>query len=166
MEAAEVLETESTIVDVPVLRRAAMDFLARREHSFFELAEKLSMRFPDEELMRIESVLEDLAAENLQSDARFVEAWSRYRKSRGFGYHHIRQDLLQRRVSGELIDQHLFTDDECWQQMASMLVRRRTLNSSKFEFGSAQHRRLVRFLESRGFGSREIQLAIAPHLLP
>lgn len=116
--------------------------------------------------MRIESVLEDLAADNLQSDARFVEAWSRYRKSRGFGYHHIRQDLLQRRVSGELIDQHLFADDECWQQMASMLVRRRTLNSSKFEFGSAQHKRLVRFLESRGFGSREIQLAIAPYLLP
>ncbi len=166
MEAAEVLETESTIVDVPVLRRAAMDFLARREHSFFELAEKLSLRFPDEELMRIESVLEDLAAENLQSDARFVEAWSRYRKSRGFGYHHIRQDLQQRRISNDLIDQYLFTDDECWQQTATMLVKRRTRNGDKFEFGSSQHKKLVRFLESRGFGSREIQLAIAPHLLP
>ena len=166
MEAAEVLETESTIVDVPVLRRAAMDFLARREHSFFELAEKLSLRFPNEELVRIESVLEDLAAENLQSDARFVEAWSRYRKSRGFGYHHIRQDLQQRRISNDLIDQYLFTDDECWQETATMLVKRRTLNAGKFEFGSAQHKKLVRFLESRGFGSREIQLAIAPHLLP
>lgn len=166
MEAVKILDIESTNVDVPVLRRAAMDFLARREHSFYELREKLSLRFPDEDLARIESVLEDLVDDNLQSDSRFAEAWTRYRKSRGFGYHHIRQDLLQRRVDIGVIEQFLFTDDECWKEMASALISKRTDESEKFEFGSTRHRKLVKFLESRGFGSKEIQLSIAPHLLP
>ena len=33
--------------DVPVLRRAAMDCLARREHSLHELKTKLTRKFPD-----------------------------------------------------------------------------------------------------------------------
>ena len=33
--------------DVPVLRRAAMDFLARREHSLHELKTKLIRKFPE-----------------------------------------------------------------------------------------------------------------------
>ena len=45
------------------IRRAAMDLLARREHSFKELTQKLSSRFPDED---IQSPLERLRDENLQ----------------------------------------------------------------------------------------------------
>jgi len=45
-----------------------MDFLARREHSFYELQQKLAKKFPDAPTERIDQVLETLKGENLQSD--------------------------------------------------------------------------------------------------
>ena len=70
--------------DVPVLRRAAMDYLARREQSFYELTQKLNKKFPESDSDLLVEVLDILKAENLQSDDRFTESYVRYRKSRGF----------------------------------------------------------------------------------
>ena len=88
------------------LRRAALDYLARREYSFYELNKKLYSKFPTFEVGIILDVVRALRAENLQSDERFVESYSRYRKSRGFGYKHIRHSLCQKKIenpSDELI---------------------------------------------------------------
>ncbi|MCB1644681.1 MAG: regulatory protein RecX [Pseudomonadales bacterium] len=77
------------------IRRAAMDLLARREHSRLELHEKLSRRFAGcQEL--IQSETEKLTAEGLQSDARLAEAYVRARSNRGQGPRKIRMELRQR----------------------------------------------------------------------
>lgn len=151
--------------DVPVLRRAAMDYLARREHSLFELLQKLSKKFPetDEELLL--EVLETLRSENLQSDERFTESYVRYRKSRGFAYMHIKADLAGRRVSDRLITKHLLVDDEDWQLTAEQLVVKKLRHQESPSFGSKLHRKLTRFLESRGFASTEIRKALEKHLV-
>ena len=70
--------------NVPVLRRAAMDFLARREHSVYELKQKLFIKYPDSTLGDLENTLDELRQENLQSDHRFDESYVRYRKTKGF----------------------------------------------------------------------------------
>ncbi|MEQ8955770.1 MAG: regulatory protein RecX [Gammaproteobacteria bacterium] len=150
-EAVSTSRETAPAIDVPVLRRAAMDVLARREHSFYELQQKLGKKFPDTDPALINEVLKQLGQENLQSDARFAESYVRYRKSRGFGYHHIRIDLATRRVAEELINQVLFEDDEDWRAMAVTLTANRTDPESPLLFGSKAHRRLLRFLESRGF---------------
>ncbi|MCH8264842.1 MAG: hypothetical protein IIC10_05535, partial [Proteobacteria bacterium] len=54
--------------DVPVLRRAAMDYLARREHSAFELRRKLSRKYPEADPQEMDAVLEKLRADKLQSE--------------------------------------------------------------------------------------------------
>jgi regulatory protein len=154
---------EQLTIDVPVLRRAAMDFLARREHSQRELHDKLSRRFPDAEPQLRERVIAELAAEGLQSDARFTEAWIRYRKSKGFGYRHIRADLESRGLASTVIEQYLFTDDEDWLDTARALVDRK-LRTDSLEFGGKEHRRLLRFLESRGFAHGEISQSLEPYL--
>jgi regulatory protein len=148
--------------DVPVLRRAAMDFLARREHSFHELQHKLHRKFPDSPAAQLDDVLQCLADEGLQSDDRFTESWVRYRQGRGFGYHHIRSDLCARGLSNTTIDRYLFDDDDAWLNSARDLVRKRlrSLNTEIIEFGSKPHRKLLKFLESRGFGHREIRQAL------
>ena len=141
--------------DVPVLRRAAMDYLARREHSFFELAQKLQKKFPDTEkqlLLDVISadrellleVLETLKSENLQSDERFTEGYVRYRKSRGFAYLHIRGDLSARRVSEVLIDKYLHIDDEHWQLTAEQLVAKKLRYQESPSYGSKLHRKIMR----------------------
>ena len=151
--------------DVPALRRAAMDYLARREHSFFELMQKLSKKFPEAEGELLLEVLEALKSENLQSDERFTEAYVRYRKSRGFAYSHIKGDLNSRRVSDSLIVKHLLVDDEDWQQTAEQLVVKKLRHQEPPSYGSKLHRKVTRFLESRGFASTEIRKALEKHLV-
>lgn len=151
--------------DVPVLRRAAMDYLARREHSFFELTQKLGKKFPDTDRELLLEVLETLKSENLQSDERFTEAYVRYRKSRGFAYLHIRGDLSARRVSEVLIDKYLHIDDEHWQLTAEQLVAKKLRYQESPSYGSKLHRKIMRFLEARGYSSPEIRKALEKHLL-
>jgi regulatory protein len=151
--------------DVPVLRRAAMDYLARREHSFYELTQKLGKKFPDTDQELLTEVAEALRSENLQSDDRFTESYVRYRKNRGFAYLHIRADLSSRRVSEEIIDKHLLIDDEHWQLTADQLVLKKLRDQQPFGFGSKAHKKLTRFLESRGFSPIEIRRALQSHLL-
>lgn len=139
-----------------------MDFLARREHSFHELQHKLHQKFPDTPNEQLDEVLQCLANEGLQSDDRFAESWVRYRQGRGFGYHHIRNDLCARGLSNTTIDRFLFDDDEAWLSSARELIAKklRSLHTEAVEFGSKPHRKLLKFLESRGFGHREIRQAL------
>ena len=164
----QAIETDSTrdhtTSDVPVLRRAAMDFLARREHSFQELEHKLLLKFADKSHTLIREVIEQLKSENLQSDNRFTEAWVRYRQSRGFGYHHIRGDLRERGISDSLIAKHLFSDDDNWAETARQLVAKRLSGSERLEFGSKTHQKIQRFLKARGFDHQDIQIALQDHL--
>ena len=151
--------------DVPVLRRAAMDYLARREHSFYELTQKLNKKFPESDSDLLVEVLDTLKADNLQSDERFTESYVRYRKSRSFAYLHIRADLAGRRVSETIIGKYLIKTDEHWQISADQLVAKKLRSQEPLSFGSKVHRKLSRFLVSRGFSPAEIRKAVEKHLV-
>lgn len=157
-------ERDARVVDVPVLRRAALDLLARREHSYYELQQKLKKKFPGNELGSFIPVLNKLAGEKLQSDARFAESYARYRKSRGFGYLHINSELKKRHVAPELIERYVFTGDEEWQLILKTLISKRVKHIRFVEKGSKDHRKIVKFLESRGFRAIEIHNALQLYL--
>ena len=146
------------------LRRAAMDCLARREHSFFELKQKLQRKFPERDPEEIQREVERLREENLQSDRRFTEAFVRNRKVRGYGYPIIREELRRRFVSDTLIDHFLHVDDDEWSEILTGLIAKRMQRDGKLDFGSKQHRRLLRFLQQRGFGQAEIQDSLGPYM--
>ena len=159
-EPAEVLQSASAAKPFLPLRRSAMDSLARREHSYVELQRKLRLKYPDAPHNEIDFQLGRLRDQGLQSDARFVESYVRYRKSRGFAYLHIRSDLLGRGVSESLIESNLFEDDDDWLPMAEALVQKRLLGQSDLSFGSKPHLKLLRLLESRGFPPRVTRRAL------
>jgi len=141
-----------------------MDYLARREHSFFELKQKMFERFEQIPVADIEGVLQNLREENLQSDARFTESFVRYRKGRGFGYQHIRSDLLRRHVNNELIERYLFADDADWETTIHQLIQKKLRADTRLQCGSRDHGRVKRFLESRGFQPMEISKALQSYL--
>jgi len=146
------------------LRRVAMDCLARREHSFFELKQKLQKKLPDKDPADIQRELERLRDENLQSDKRFVESFVRYRKSRGFGYLAIRESLRSKFVSEALIEQFLIVDDDEWMNILLSTVSRRMAGQRLLQFGSKEHLRLVRFLQGRGFSQSQIKNSLVCYL--
>ena len=139
------------------VRRAAMDLLARREHSFQELQEKLCRRFENCEEVR--HVLEELTGENLQNDLRFAESFVRSRTQRGQGPLRIAAELRQRGVDESLLSAVLDPDDISWVNSA------RAAQEKRFGAAPAEDRqeraRRMRFLERRGFSATQIRRALS-----
>ena len=129
------------------IRRAAMNLLARREHSQRELRDKLHSRFPDTAL--VEDVLQTLAAENLQSDERFAESFVRQRLSRGYGPLRLRQESKQRGLSEADLDAAIASAEPDWFDLAERCYRKK-FGASPAEDLNDKARR-VRFMSYRGF---------------
>lgn len=137
-------------------RRAALNLLARREHSFHELLEKLTGKYPhfdhDTVLLPVVQALRD---EKLQSDERFAESWVRYRSSRGFGPLKIAAELQPRRLDRELVQQVLYRTGPDWELRCSQVLH------DKFKLAarpSAPERlKWQRFLLQRGFTTSQIR---------
>jgi len=77
-----------------LIRMKAMDLLARREHSFFELKSKLLKKGFNEEQVVME--LHQLIDDHLLSDSRFTEIFISSRKEQGKGPLRIESELQKR----------------------------------------------------------------------
>jgi len=150
-------EPAAEALDEASARRLAMNLLARREHSRQELADKLGRR--NIEPRTLESVVDRLAAEGLQSDGRFAESYSHSRMQRGQGPVRIRMELGQRGVSAALIETAIAALAVNWRDLARD-VRRRKFGSGAP--GSYKDKaRQSRFLQHRGFSHEQIRAATA-----
>ena len=130
----------------------ALRLLAPREHSRYELAEKLRLRGVDR--LSIQSVLERLIQEGYQSDERYVENCVRVRLRKGDGPIKIRSYLHERGISGALISGHISDDDEFWYQRAlegdqKCRLKHRFTSERAREYDAMGTR--ARFLKNRGY---------------
>jgi len=145
-------EAEFEQTELKQIRVKAMDFLARREYSVFELKEKLTDRGFDSNTIRI--VVDKLQAENLVNDERFCESLTRSRANRGFGPLRILRDLRQRGVDQAIIDAAVDAADGVW------LERLKSVRDRKFGESAPENpkewAKQARFLSGRGFSSEQI----------
>lgn len=129
------------------IRRAAMDLLARREHSRRELVDKLVRRFGD--TGAVAQAVERLEEEGLQSDQRFAEVFVHSRAQRLYGPLRITQELRQRGVAAPLIDAAL---RECGVDWLATLQQLQQNRFGRVPATEAKERaRRLRFLQHRGF---------------
>lgn len=137
------------------IRDSALNFLAIREHSRLELRQKLLRRdFPSE---LIDPVLNQLSADNLQSDVRFTESFIRSRTNKGQGFLRIRYELQQLGINSVLIAEYLDENDERWLQLAQQ-VRTKKFGDT-LPRDPKQKAKQIRFLQYRGFSATQIQSA-------
>lgn len=146
---------ETQTSPVTAIRRAAMDLLARREHSFHELSQKLSSRFPEEDVI---PALEKLREENLQSDQRFLEAYIRYRASRGFGPLKIEAELYPKGLAPSAVKEALYSGDHDWEVLCREAKEKRF--PVLYSNNPKEKARCQRFLQGRGFGFEQIKKAL------
>lgn len=133
------------------LKAKAVQLLARREHSRAELAQKLAPHGSAED---IETVLDELRRNNLQSDARFAESYVRSHGER-FGAAKLRHTLRGKGIAAELVESHLAAES-----LPDEIERARSLWARKFAAAPADARewaRQARFLQSRGFATDVIR---------
>lgn len=145
--------------DLPRLsdvRFAAMSFLAMREHSIKELKEKLGRKYAAWPSL-LDSVINELVEQNLQSDERFTMAFVAMRQRQGKGSQLIRFELRERGIDSKLVAFYVSETDHVWNALASDVRRKR--------FGDGQPKdqreraRQMRFLHARGFSSSHIKYA-------
>ena len=134
-----------------------MRLLARREHSRYELRGKLSQRGVSNH--DIESVLDKLAADGLQSDDRYIEVCIRSRLRKGHGPLKIQAYLQRHGIAGSKISEHLPSSDEYWfkralEADAKCRVRNQIPEASTGEREALQVR--ARYLSNRGYPSNVI----------
>jgi len=133
------------------LKRRALGFLARREHTRAELARKLAVRAASPEAL--EALLDYLVEKRLLSDARYAEERARV-LARKYGAARIRQDLKSKGIAPETVER-LSGEDELAHAIA--IVRRR------YPAPAATHEeraRRIRFLQGRGFSYDTIRAAL------
>jgi regulatory protein len=129
------------------IRRSAMNYLARREYSRYELSCKLLHKFAVKNL--VEQVVEELVADNLLSDERFAEVFVRSRVSRGIGPNRIRRELSERGVNRELVEVSMEGSATDWSSLRTEVLKKR--------FGSIpavdreEKAKRLRFMYQRGF---------------
>lgn len=121
--------------------------LSRREHSAFEIRDKLSQReFEDSE---IEQAINELQQGGWLSDERYAEAYIRMRQQKGFGPVRIAMELSERGVNDSIIDTYLNAQGNSWQQTLQQQYRKKYKNKAIQDYNDKAKR--IRFLQYRGF---------------
>lgn len=133
------------------MRRAALNWLARRDYSRHELSSRLLRRFGDD--APVEPLLAWLEECNFLNETRFAEAFVRSRIGRGQGELRIRHELQQRGLPEPLIEQAL-AEAECdWFELAREVHQRRFGRGPGDD--QKEKARQLRFLQQRGFSAEQ-----------
>lgn len=136
------------------IRNKALDLLARREHSRFELRNKLLLRFRGEEQV-IDRVLEDLENENLLSDKRFTEMFIRGRVAKGNGPIRITSELRQKGVDVSMVELMLSELDVEWYSVLKALSLQKYGATSATD--DKERAKRIRFFQSKGYAPEIIR---------
>jgi regulatory protein len=134
---------------------AALDSLARRDHSSEDLRRKLVDKGYDHAV--VGEVIERLCAEKLIDDRRYVENFVAYHAGRGQGPLRVRADLRKIGVQAALVE-------EAIEAYPDWIAQLRKAHQKKFGTQRpalyADRQRQARFLGYRGFTGAQIRLAL------
>ncbi len=132
--------------DYILAKKKALDLLASREHSVYQLKQKLLQR--EFNLQTILKVLEELQIEGSLSNSRFIENWVSYRiRKHPEGYRSLFAGLLKAGISSEQANSYLllffeeFDVDEILYRAAEKMMKKSNITKEK----------LIRGLKNRGF---------------
>ncbi len=133
------------------LKQKAYGFLARREHSVFELGQKLSRHGPRN---LCDQVIDQLIEQGGLSDSRFAEMLSRARYNAGKGPVKLKHDLNSHQIAEHIIETAMAGYSELWGGLAER-VRIRKFGKKPPENFTAWAKQ-AKFLQQRGFEAAQI----------
>ena len=136
------------------VREIAVRYLTRREYGVEELRQKLLQRGADSVIT--DTVVGDLAEENLVSDERFTDMYVRMRIRRLFGPLKIRGELRGRGIADYLIDKAMPDGQETWFDAASQWAGKKCQG----ELDYAARAKIYRSLMNRGFTHEQANVAL------
>jgi regulatory protein len=136
------------------VRDIAVRYLTRREYGVEELRQKLLQRGADAGIA--DTVVSELADENLVSDQRFTEMYVQMRIRRLFGPLKIRGELRSRGIAGYLIDEAMPDGQETWFDAATQWAEKK----HNGELDYVARAKVYRSLVNRGFTHEQANVAL------
>ena len=135
---------------------SAMNVLARREQSEFELRRKLGRK--TESLDLIDELIEVLHRDDLLSDERFARMLCRSRFNKGVGPVRLEHELNQHQITNELIEAAMAEYSDGWVEHLQALNSRKYGEAPPENYKAWAKR--ARFFQQRGFSTAQIQQAV------
>lgn len=133
----------------------AMRWLARREYSVHELAQRLQGK--GYAAAAVAEALADLESRGLVSDRRFAESLVRSRTERGYGPMKIAHELRAKGVDDALVDELVGDDDEYWVACGRAVWEKRF---GRLPGDYQEWARQARALQGRGFTAEQVRRVI------
>ena len=147
--------TSSVPLSTTSLRSRALAMLTRREHSQFELRQKLAELGGESSI--IDTILDEFSTQNWQNDRRFTEIFIRYSARKGQGALNIRQELKQRGITDKEMVEELLAEHD-WFDLAQQTRSKKFGEELPTE--RKEQARQLRFLQYRGFSSEQCWSAL------
>jgi len=144
-----------SVDEAKIINQTITRLLSMREHSEFELRQKLAAKEYD--LLVCETQLQVFIERNLQSDQRYLESYVRTAYIKGKGPQFIRQTLKQHNIEGAHVSEHLKGEDYDWHSSAIEVRKKRFGEDPPVDFADKQKQ--MRFLQYRGFEQDQINTA-------
>ena len=107
----------------------------------------------------INQVIAELSRQGLQSDDRFTEAFVHSRVEKGYGPVRIIQELRERSISDDLINQFINIHEVEWGQRACQVRKKRFGQKLPSDFKDKAKQ--SRFLQYRGFTNEQLRCAFS-----
>jgi regulatory protein len=149
------MEDKERKKQLTVLWSKAMSALARREHSAYELRQKLKPKAPAD---LIDELIESLLKDGLISDERFAHMLCRSRFNRGVGPVRVEYELNKHQVRIEWVEQAIAKYEHQWVDHLQALNARKYGDIPPADYKAWAKR--ARFFQGRGFTTSQIQQAI------
>ena len=132
----------------------ALELLSRREHSVYELKQKLKIKINDLQIDELDEVIEKLKNQNLLSDQRFALAVIKQKSSQGYGPKFIELYLKNKFVSSNYYD--IYEQNINWIEICVNQIAKKIRSSS---VSLEEKEKISRFLSNRGFNFEIIKSA-------
>ncbi|MAV84018.1 MAG: regulatory protein RecX [Gammaproteobacteria bacterium] len=132
----------------------ALELLSRREHSVYELKQKLKIKINDLQIDELDEVIEKLKNQNLLSDQRFALAVIKQKSSQGYGPKFIELYLKNKFVSSN--DYDIYEQNINWVEICVNQIAKKIRSSS---VSLKEKEKISRFLSNRGFNYEIIKSA-------
>ncbi|MEH0369851.1 recombination regulator RecX [Vibrio mimicus] len=143
-------------LDLAACRQSALQLLSRRDHSEYELQQKLALKGHQTEV--IDEVVKYFLELGYLSDVRYAASQARQMVHKGYGEQRLRQQLKEKRVAEDVIEQVLAEQTIDWFELAKEVAHKKFKSGISLE--RSQYAKQVRYLQYRGFGFDQIRYAL------
>ncbi|GHG64971.1 regulatory protein RecX [Alishewanella longhuensis] len=141
------------MLDQQALRKAALNYLSRRDYSRAALAVKLQRKGAS--AAQVAAVLDWCLAQNYLNEERFLLMIVRNRCNQGYGYRYILQECRQHQLTEQQLNAVIAAENIDWWQVAKHTYQKKFADKAIADYQDKVKR--MAYLQRRGFSSEQIR---------